>query len=225
VHANNVHGSDIFEAILRELGAPHTEVNLTALDLWARSEGMPAGDNNPFATTQDGYGGVAVNSVGVKRYPTVNDGAAATVHTMRNGHYQAVLEAIAHGTDLHAIYRAINESPWCGGCQHGHYPIAIYEHLAASAGDGHKHPDQPAHDGARVEITASLPVLRAGDASHGASMVQGLLSASGHHTAVTGTLDAHTVEMVKAFQRSHSLGDDGIVGKRTWRALLGQHVG
>jgi len=116
-------------AICDILGAPSTGTNLAALHYWAVSEGMPDRYNNWLATTQDGYGGTVVNSVGVKAYPSVEDGAAATVKTLTNGRYNGVVEQLRYGKSIVQLYAAINDSPWCGGCQGGHYPIALYNYV------------------------------------------------------------------------------------------------
>lgn len=39
------------------------------------------------------------------------------------------------------------------------------------------------------------------------------------HLAVTGNFGSKTEAMVMSFQRKHSLADDGIVGRHTWKAL------
>lgn len=53
---------------------------------WARAEGGTA-TNNPWNTTQPWPGATNYNSVGVKNYRTGSDGVAATVVTLKNGHY------------------------------------------------------------------------------------------------------------------------------------------
>lgn len=130
------------------LGAPSTGVNLEALHYWAVSEGMPTSYNNWLATTQNGFGGRVVNSVGVKAYPSVEDGAAATVKTLSNGHYPAIIEQLRYGKSIVQLYAAINDSPWCGGCQGGHYPIALFNFVEKVLHGGpppSTHPVAPAH--------------------------------------------------------------------------------
>ncbi len=117
-----------------------TADNRLALDLWASSEGMPAWENNWLATTLDGYGGTAVNGVGVKAYPTEDAGARATAGTLVLGYYTAVLNAFKQDAGLAALYIAINASPWCGGCQGGSYPIALHDYLS---GGGNISPSNP----------------------------------------------------------------------------------
>jgi peptidoglycan hydrolase-like protein with peptidoglycan-binding domain len=59
------------------------------------------------------------------------------------------------------------------------------------------------------------PTLRRGATGELVNLIQ---SKAG--TAVTGTYDAATEAAVRAFQRTHGLVPDGIVGPRTWATLL-----
>lgn len=129
--------------VLHALGAPDTAVNLDALSWWAESEGTPASWNNWLATTLGGYGGRDVNSAGVKAYPTLDDGIAATAATLRGGAYFRVVDALKAGNSLTAIWDAVNASPWCYGCQAGHYPVVLYDHLGSKPPP----PPPPPHTG------------------------------------------------------------------------------
>lgn len=117
--------------LLEALGAPVNNLNVDALEWWAASEGMPDWENNWLATTIGGYGGVVVNSAGVKRYPTVADGVAATAATLAYGAYANVVRALRTGTSLEEIWSAINSSPWCSRCQNGLYPVVLFDNLHA----------------------------------------------------------------------------------------------
>lgn len=117
-------------AIVMELiGGPYDGNTLTALTLWADSEGTPDSWNNPLATTEPGFGGYDVNSAGVKAYPSEQAGAEATKATLDYGAYSAVVRAIRDNASWYSIWSAVNQSPWCGGCQGGRYPIALYDAL------------------------------------------------------------------------------------------------
>ena len=80
--------------VLGGIGAPVTAVNLDTLFSWSSAE---SGTdlmrwNNPLNTTQpEGAGNVDANSVGVKIYPTVQQGIAATVKTLLNGYYPRIV--------------------------------------------------------------------------------------------------------------------------------------
>jgi hypothetical protein len=123
------------DAVLAALRCPQTQGNSLALSLWAQSEGMPAWANNWLATTKGGYGGTKFNSAGVWAYPTFAAGVAATAATIRQSNMQPILAALQPGnTPLSLIYQVINASPWCHGCQHGHYPVAMYDYLLGVVG-------------------------------------------------------------------------------------------
>lgn len=67
----------------------------------------------------------------------------------------------------------------------------------------------------------TLPLLKPHMTDKAVETVQTLLSAYGYYTgSVTCTMDAETVEAVKAYQTAHDLDVDGEVGGMTWSALL-----
>lgn len=66
----------------------------------------------------------------------------------------------------------------------------------------------------------SLPLLKPGMTDSTVNTVQTLLYAYGYSASVSGSMDAATVEAVKAYQTAHDLGADGEVGGKTWTALL-----
>lgn len=102
-------------AILAGLGAPDTPQNEQFLSAWQRAEGGGA-TNNPFNTTQPGYGATgSYNSVGVRNYGTPQGGIAATVATLKNGRYGNILAALKQGTSARAAAQALANSPWGTG--------------------------------------------------------------------------------------------------------------
>jgi peptidoglycan hydrolase-like protein with peptidoglycan-binding domain len=64
------------------------------------------------------------------------------------------------------------------------------------------------------------PIVKSGFNGHPLKTLQYLLRAHGHNVVVDGTFDASTETAVKAFQESHGLATDGIVGPVTWSALV-----
>ncbi len=68
--------------------------------------------------------------------------------------------------------------------------------------------------------TAQFPVLRLGAHSHDVAAVQLLLAARGSRAVVDGRYAATTVAAVRRFQAAHRLTPDGVVGPRTWSALV-----
>lgn len=73
-------------AILQSIGAPLTLDNrrILAAMIWCeKGPNNPAWKwNNPLDTTLDGYGGVSVNSAGVRMYPSQEQGVAAIRDTL-----------------------------------------------------------------------------------------------------------------------------------------------
>ena len=100
--------------VLKGLGAPITDENMKAVVAWQKAEGTKAA-NNPLATTQGWDGSSSFNSVGVKNYTSYSDGVAATLKTLQNGHYGAILAALAQGNSAQAVGQAVAASPWGTG--------------------------------------------------------------------------------------------------------------
>ena len=115
---------DWAKALLDALDIGASVGALVAIVAWEASENTAA-LNNPLATTEGGYGGtdLAGNSSGVKNYPTTQDGIDATVATLKNGLYGAILAAlqgaqnttIPSSTSAAQIASAIAASPWGTG--------------------------------------------------------------------------------------------------------------
>jgi hypothetical protein len=124
--------------LLKALGAPASKNNLTALNLWAQSEGSVT--NNPLATSGQGVGATkCVAQCGstspIFEYDTEADGVAQMSSFLKGSYYTAIVRAFVQDAGLAAIYQAINSSPWCKDktgrpCQNGLYP----EDLAAAVG-------------------------------------------------------------------------------------------
>jgi len=89
-------------AVLSNISAPSSPSNLASLLGWTAQEktglhpAPPIGPwatqwDNPLNTTQPWPGAIDVNPVGVKQYRTLGDGAGATLATLNNGRYPAIL--------------------------------------------------------------------------------------------------------------------------------------
>lgn len=82
--------------VLNGIGAPINQTNLDTLWNWSIKE---SGQNvmrwnNPLNTTQNAPGATSQNSVGVKSYPDVTTGIAATTQTLTNGRYPNIVDAL-----------------------------------------------------------------------------------------------------------------------------------
>lgn len=123
------------QEVLALIGAPDTTANHLALSWWAASEGTDWNRNNWLATTlktdpqgnQIPTAGIIAPNGGnpVPAYPTSDIGAHATAWTIQA--YPAIVGAFRNGNDLAGVYRAINSSSWCSGCQGGRYPVQLYQ--------------------------------------------------------------------------------------------------
>lgn len=99
--------------LLQKLNLPVTEENLKFLNAWQQAEG--GSDDNPFNTTQDADGATNFNSVGVKRYPSIDVGLDATAETLTNGYYNNILASLQQGNSASASADALAQSPWGTG--------------------------------------------------------------------------------------------------------------
>ena len=81
---------------------------------WRQHEGAKA-TYNPFNTTQKAAGATNYNSVGVKNFTNRAQGLKATLDTLNNGRYGAIITAIKNiqnDNDINAAMQAVNDSPW-----------------------------------------------------------------------------------------------------------------
>ncbi|PWI04926.1 peptidoglycan-binding protein [Streptomyces sp. NWU339] len=70
-----------------------------------------------------------------------------------------------------------------------------------------------------------VPTLREGTRGSAVKALQTLLKARGQAVTVDGAFSAAVTAKVKAFQKARGLTADGIVGRRTWAALLATGAG
>lgn len=110
--------------LLTALGAPVTEGSITALTTWQSREGghwSNSASFNPLNTTYDPSNKYeSMNSVGVKRYNSWEEGIQATVNTLTGTNadsrgYTAIVNALKSGADTSTILNAVNNSSWVGG--------------------------------------------------------------------------------------------------------------
>jgi hypothetical protein len=102
-------------ALLTAGGWPRTSCNVGAITAWERAEGGHWANSarfNPLNTTQPEPGSWSMNSAGVQAYPSWRSGFAATLATLGNGHYPAILSALSAGTSARAVAGAVAASPW-----------------------------------------------------------------------------------------------------------------
>jgi hypothetical protein len=107
-------------AFLQGLGMPTTGSNIEFVMSWEAAEGghwSDAARYNPLNTTQPGFGGVGINSVGVKAYPSWQAGLQANIQVIKNGYYTSILNLLRQGNaNPQDLANAVANSPW--GTQH-----------------------------------------------------------------------------------------------------------
>lgn len=93
-------------ALLKSIHAPATPANIESMTNWVQHESVfPGGPNrgglwNPLNTTQSEPGDSTYNSVGVRNYPSEQEGLRATVQTLNNGNYNDILLQLRAGHGL-----------------------------------------------------------------------------------------------------------------------------
>ncbi len=71
-----------------------------------------------------------------------------------------------------------------------------------------------------VNVSASLPELRKGCTGKAVRVMQMILVSEGFILSTDGIFGSHTDVCVKQWQSIHKLAADGIVGAKTWKAML-----
>lgn len=92
--------ADWISAYLRAAGYPDTPKNRQFLTSWQRWEGGHTNNSatwNYLNTTQDMSGNPTINSVGVRAYRSLGEGAQAFAKTLKNGKYIGLDQALAQG--------------------------------------------------------------------------------------------------------------------------------
>lgn len=143
-------------AVLREMGVPVSDANLKALSFWHQSEGTALATNNWLAISDGAnkwpHAGCLAQCGGgspIYAFPDQATGAKATAAFLRGSYYTRVMDAFRSNAGLGAIFAAINASPWCAGCQSGHYPVALYNAI----GDPNAPDPGPGQGGGAVPVT------------------------------------------------------------------------
>jgi len=90
--------ADWRRALLKRLGLPVTQANLTFLATWQRWEGGHTNNSATFNWLNTTHGpGRSINSVGVKAFPSFKVGIDAMAETLMNGRYEDIISAFASG--------------------------------------------------------------------------------------------------------------------------------
>ena len=102
-------------ALLRSIGAPPSQENLTFLSTWQRWEGGHTNNNAKFNWLNTTHGkGQSINSVGVKAFPSFKAGIQALTETLNNGRYPDILKALSAGNP-YALAPSAGLQTWVSG--------------------------------------------------------------------------------------------------------------
>lgn len=84
--------------------------------------------------------------------------------------------------------------------------------------------DGPAGQGSAEETYWPPRMICEGMAGADVACAQALMAARGQSCAPSGSFDADTLGCTRAFQSAHGLVPDGVIGAKTWAALLSERV-
>lgn len=140
------------QQLLAELGAPVTPNTLNFLRAWQRAEGGTAAFN-PLNTTLSAPGATAYNSVGVRDYPSANEGIRATAQTLQGPYrnYAEIVEGLRRNLDAGKLASLVAGSPWGTG---GGVARVLGSGVGSSGVSSSYTPAQPA---ARVQAPPVAP--------------------------------------------------------------------
>jgi hypothetical protein len=113
-----------YERVLKDLGAPVTEGNMTFLKAIRQAEGAKA-RYNPFNTTMKKMGSSCYNVLkrdnfggcksGVQNYMSEEDGIDATVETLKLGYYKDIVNGFKNDVGPKELSKRWASSPWGTG--------------------------------------------------------------------------------------------------------------
>lgn len=102
-------------AFLRAAGERRTSCNRGFVIAWETAEGGAWGNDatgNPLDTTQPEPRSYAINSAGVQAYPSWHEGLRASVVTLGNGDYPAIISCLQAADDAQECADAVAASGW-----------------------------------------------------------------------------------------------------------------
>jgi hypothetical protein len=107
------------KSVLRTLGYKPTAQNLQFLSTWQRWEGGHTNNTARFNWLNTTHGdGEKINSVGVRRFKTYDEGIMNTTETLLNGRYQDILDALRSG-DPYKFGPSAGLQTWVSGKSDG----------------------------------------------------------------------------------------------------------
>ena len=103
------------EAVLRGIGAPVSQSNMSSMLAWMTGENTRAAFN-PLATMRQsktlGEDAGQFNEAGVRDYKSFDQGVAATIETLNLNYYTDIVSALQRGTTPVELRDLVVASPW-----------------------------------------------------------------------------------------------------------------
>lgn len=114
INVDDLADKNFYAKVLENLGAPVTDENMKFMYAWRQAEGK-GGTYNPFNTTWDLPGSVAINSHGVKSYKSLEDGMVATVKTLKHPRYSCIVNGLRDNIGADQIAKCESLKTWGTG--------------------------------------------------------------------------------------------------------------
>ena len=105
-------------AFLHAASEPVTVCDVKFVIAWENAEGgnwQNSAAYNPLNSTLREPGSGSINSAGVQKYTSWQQGIEADAATLRNGKYTGILSALSAGNDAQQAANAVAGSPWGTG--------------------------------------------------------------------------------------------------------------
>ena len=219
---------------------PVSDNNVKSLVIWAVSENNQGNgaEWNPWDTEEGGeQGETNFNPVGVKNYPTIQEGLDAWCRTLNNGYYPGIVQALERSASPAETCNLVWNSPW------GSKPtpelvatvLGNWEHYSNLVVGGSQVATDPVPPPIEVpsapvppppttnesEPDVKVPTLQLDSIGGPVKAVQAILNAeAGAGLTVDGVFGPATEGAVKAWQAFWHITEDGIVGPETWATLV-----
>lgn len=225
-------------AQLNYSGLPVSDNNVKSMVVWAVSENALGNGAawNIWDTEEGGEPGEGdFNRAGVKNYPDIQEGMDAFNRTLRNGDYEAIIQALSRSAPPAETANLIYNSSWgskptpdmvaevLGNWDH-------YANLPVGGSAPVEEPPAPPVAEPPIEVPTAptesepdvqVPTLQVGSTGGPVKAVQAILNAeAGAGLVVDGNFGPATEGAVKAWQAFWHITEDGVVGPITWSTLV-----
>lgn len=148
--------TDWRKALLKSMGFPVTPQNLRFLTTWQRWEGGHTNNSARFNWLNTTHGpGPAINSVGVRAFPSFQAGIQNTAETLMNGRYGDILQGLKKG-DPYSFDVSAGLQTWVSGRPDGN-PGYAAKVLGQPVAPGKAAQAKPVAQRAKLKFKAAPP--------------------------------------------------------------------